>query len=410
MACTPFDAFRIATEHLDRDIYQRASWQDVWINLINRGTRPKGIGLTRSTFTIGRSEPTTDEPEFEAVSVTDGETYTGACGTTYNDVEVGFTEHTFSPEKFGWKGIIVCQDDLMIAHRMDDFLMKYVPAMTKNTRKTIGNRMAAIYTHYVPKAVVGTSMTFDTGGTGAPPASPVIELDKATCYLDQEHLDYTAAVLNEEGAMEPDTNGWITLGEDGPIYPLYIGQEASAQILVQNSDLRQDRRDADSGLGNAAMLFKRIGATKVIKNFRHVINLFPPRYTYNDGTGRYTRVPTWLMSATTKGKRGVINPAWRAADYEGLYVLTPWVFQSDIMQPQSTVGDMNWSSKSYVGEWEFITGGREICEDDTYDPRKKLGRHFAEFWHDPKPMYPEYGRSIVFKRCLSQQFPCTACS
>lgn len=381
------------------------------MNLIPRGTYPRGIGLVRSTFTIGRSEPTTDTPAFEAITVTDGGTYIGSCGITYNDMPVGFNESTYGPEKFGWRGPIICQDDLQIQHDMEGFLNLYVPALAKNVRKTIGNRLASIYSSFVPKAAATTDFHFVDGDPGIhPPTAPDLTLDEATCALDQSMLDYTAATLNEEGAFQPDDNGWITLGEDGPIYPLYIGQEMSNQLLLENAELRQDRRFADMGEGNAAMLFKRIGATKVIKNFRHVINLFPPRYTY--GGGAYTRVPTWVNNAGTGGLVSSVNPNWKnpaTAPYEAAYVLSPWVFKDEIMPPVNSAAGLNWMPKNYVGELMFITGGKEISTTDCYDPTKKLGAHFAEFRHAPKPIYPIYGRMILFKRCPNT-FNCTTCS
>lgn len=414
MACeNPFDAFRLATESLPKDIYVRASYRSIFMNLVPRGTFPTGAGLVRSTFTIGRSEPTTDEPTFVPVTVTSGQTYTGSCNTTYNDVPVGFQENTYGPEKFGWRGPIICQDDLMINYNMEDFLSLYVPAISKNTERTISNRFASIYTSFVPKWVANTDFHSVAGDISAhPPASPDLTLDKSLCFLDQLMLDQVAATLNEEGASDPDTNGWITLGEDGPIYPLYIGQQASAQLLLENSELRQDRRFADMGEGNAAMLFKRIGATKVIKNFRHVINLFPPRYTYDANTGAYVRTPTWIMPSGTKGEVAEINPAWRAIEsspYEGAWVLSPWVFTSEILQSIASAAGLAWSPKNHVGEWQFIVGGKEISTTDCYDPLKKLGAHFAEYWHSPKPIYPVYGAFIIFSRCPGSTFPCANC-
>lgn len=413
MACeNPFDAFRLATESLPDDIYVRASYRSVFMNLVPRGTFPRGAGVVRSTFTVGRSEPTTDLPEFEEVTVNTGETYTGACNTVYNDIGVGFQEGTYKPEKFGWRGPIICQDDLMINYHMENFLALYVPAISKNTERTISNRLASIYTSFVPKWVANTDFHSVAGDTSPPPpVAPDLTLDESECFLDQEMLDHLAATLNEEGASDPDTNGWITLGEDGPIYPLYIGQEASAQLLLQNAELRQDRRFADMGEGNTAMLFKRIGATKVIKNFRHLINLFPPRYSYQ--AGEYVRTPTWVMNAGTKGVVAEVNPNWRsttASPFEGAWVLSPWVLTSEILQSVSSAAGLNWSPKNHVGEWQFIVGGKEISTTDCYDPLKKLGAHFAEFWHAPKPIYPIYGAFIIFSRCPGNTYPCTSCS
>lgn len=414
MACTnPFDAFRLATESLPRDIYVRATYRSIWMNLVPRGVFPQGAGVIRSTFTAGRTEPTTDEPSFNAVTVNTGGVYTGSCGVTYNNIAVGFNEGTYKPENFGWMGPPVCQDDLMINYNMENFLALYIPAISKFTERTISNRYASIYTTLVPKWVANTDFHQVAGATTSPPPqSPNLTLDQSSCFIDQEMLDTVAATLNEEGASDPDTNGWITLGEDGPIYPLYIGQETSAQLLLQNADLRQDRRFADMGDGDASMLFKRIGATKVIKNFRHVINLFPPRYSYANGA--YVRTPTWIMPNGTKGQVADVNPAWRdpvQSPFEAMWVLSPWVFTSEILEPVNAAAGLTWTPKNHVGEFIFVTGGREIFNDPTcYDPLKKQGAHFAEFWHAPKPIFGIYGAWIVFKRCPSAAYPCTQCA
>lgn len=412
MACpAPFDAFRVATESLPDIAYLRGTFMDPFTNLILRGEYPRSAGLTRSTFVIERSEPTTDEPAAVPVTLTSGGEYTGSCANDYNDVNYGFTETTFSPERIQWKGPIICQDDLFFTYKSEMFLEKYIPAMSKNIVRQIANRMTAIYTHFVPKAVANSSFSYSAPGTGTPPTSPSLNLALANCELSQEMLDATAIELNEEGAFEPNTNGWITLGEDGPIYPLLIGQQMSQNILLDNSELRQDRRFADEGKGDASMLFKRLGASRVIKNFRHIINPYPPRYSF--GVGGYTRVPTWDMDAATKGFGAVINPDWRStttAPFEAALVLNPWVFRSQVIRPVNSAAGLNWSPKSYMGELVFRVGGALIEDPPCYDPQMKLGRHFAEFMHAAEPIFPEYGRWIIFRRCPANTVNCITCS
>lgn len=408
MACpAPFDAFRLATESLPDIAYVQGTFRDIWMNLIIRGEWPQSAGLVRSVFNIGRSEPTTDEPDFDPIVLSDGDTYTGSCGTVYNEINYGYNETTYGPERFGWKGPPVCQDDLIFNYKAAMFLEKYIPAMTKNTLRTIGNRFAAIYAHFVPKAVAADDFGFGDPGTGTPPQHPVINLGPTDCELSQSHLDITAEELNEIGAFEPNTNGWIELGETGPLYPLLIGQAMSNKILLNNAELREDRRHADSGKGDMAMLFQRIGATRVIKNFRHLVTVHPPRYTW--GIGGYTRVATWEMVAGTKGFVARTTAAWRNAAYEGAYVLNPWVFHSEAIRPVNSAAGLNWEPKSYMGELSFETGGERIFDPPCHDPRHKLGRHFGEFAHAPKPIFPEYGRLIIYRRCLDNA-GCETCS
>jgi hypothetical protein len=403
MACdTPFDAFRMATEALGDDIYYQASFRDIAINLIPRSEFPRGIGLTQSTFTLARSEPTDDLPDFDPITVSDMAGPAGLCATTYQDVPVGFTERTYTPEKFGWKGPVVCSDDLIYNFKAERFLSGYIAAIGKHTIRTIGNRLWAIYDHLVPKFVANESSTTVAGGTGAPPKVPGLTLPISLCHLDQSMLDSQAIELMEVGATDPDSNGWINFGDEGPIFPLLIGPQASKNLQLNNAELRQDYRWADP-----MPLLKRLGATRVIGNFRHVINLFPPRYNY-DGT-KYVRVPTWLMPAATKGQKAVINTEWEQADFEGARILSPWVFHDEVIRPVNAAAGVTFGPKNYMGEWQFVVGGDNISTTKCFDPLQKLGAHFAEYHHAPRPIFPEYGRLLIFKRC-QQNFACTTCS
>jgi hypothetical protein len=126
MAClAPFDVLRMKVEDLGPTLYLRASYKDPWLNLVNRDTWPVGAGLVRSAFTVGRSEPATDEETWVAVAVTSGGTYAGSCGVTYNQTYVGHLEVTYKPEQFGLVGPLVCQDDLTLHWNSQDFWEKY---------------------------------------------------------------------------------------------------------------------------------------------------------------------------------------------------------------------------------------------------------------------------------------------
>lgn len=417
MACaSPFDAFRLATENLNDELYRRASYRGIWINLIPRSEYEQGTGLVQSTFTVGRSEPTSDEEAWSRITgstVTGGVTVgaSGACSVAWNDTTWGYLERTYSPEQFGLRGPIICQDDLIFNFNAERFLEAYLQALAKRSQRSLENRLQNVYAHLVPKYVATASFPKTDGGSftnGVAPTSPTLTgLPVATSQLTQEMLDTVAASLNELGASDINSSGWINLGDDGPIYPLYIGQLASQQLQLNNAELRQDWRWAEP-----MALIKRIGASRVINNFRHVINLFPPRYNYI--AGNYVRINTWLMPSVaphaSKGNVAIINPQWLTAAYEGAYVLNPWVFHTEIVRPVNSAAGLNWSPKNYMGEWQFHTGGQEIDENACYDPTKKLGRHFAEYKSANRPIFPEYGALIIFKRCPVSNFSTVTCA
>ena len=415
MACTtPFDVLRAKTEDLGPTLYVRASWKDIWLNLIPRGDYPNGAGYVRSTFQIERSEPGSDEETWNEIKPIAQETPDGACDVTYNQAYVGMHEDTYEPEGFGLVGPLVCQDDLAMYWMSQEFWGKYFQALEKRNKRSISNRLGNVFRQYVPKASANASFHFHDGdyATQSPPAAvDLTDLAGAnlpTSELTQEMLDATAVELMEEGADEPDSNGWITYGADGAEFPLYIGSWMSHRLLLNNSELRNDFNNSFSGSKNANPVLQRLGASRIIKNFRHVINRFPARWTLNL-QGVLTRVPTFVVSAIVAGGKGysvAINPDWRdpeEAPYESVEVLSPWVYTEEILKPVNTAPGMKWTPQNYFGEWDFVTGNDALLGFDdctgVQDPKHKKGRHFAEYRHALKPIYPVYGRLILFKRC-----------
>lgn len=413
---------------------------------------PMGAGIVRSAFTIGRSEPSTDEESWPAITAG-----VNTCSVTYNQVYVGHLEVQYKPEAFGLLGPLICQDDLTLNWKSTDFWEKYFQAMEKRNNKSIINRLANIYYNYVPKwsaQASGFSPPVAGNFNLVQPAPTAVDLngDTAgstaatlpTCILGQDHLDSVAQNLMEIGATDPDSNGWITWGPEGPIFPLQIGVEMSNRILLNNSELRRDYRSAFEAFGDANPVIARMGASRVIKNFRHVITLTPPRwayvapgntitlvpatgtvaavtYTNSTGSSRFVRVPSYYMAAdstnATKGRVALINPQWQnpsIASIEGAAVLSPWVFHEEVLRPVNSAPGMKWTPQNYYGEWQFVTGidalnGFPDCANPPQDPTHKLGRHVAEYRHAAKPIFPDYGALLLYIRCAAD-WDCAQCS
>ena len=407
-------------------LYQRASWKEPWMNLVPRSDWPMGAGLVRSAFTIGRSEPSTDEETWSAIQTTSGSTFVGSCNVNYVQTFVGYKETTYAPENFGLVGPLVCQDDLTLHWNSKDFWEKYFQALEKRNQKSIINRLANIYMNYATKVIPQTNGTVTevAGNVATQPPGSAVDMSGVTtppsCGLSQDILDVEAITLSEIGADTPNTNGWITQGESGPEFPILIGQGASNQILLNNAELRSDYRQAFMGWGDANPVIQRIGASRIIKNFRHIITRFPPRWMITDSSNALVRVPTWLMDSSstnaTKGQVAIVNPAWdnpQIAAIEGAIVLNPWVFTEEVLQPVNAAPGMKWTAQNYFGEWRFVTGNDALLGfpgcSGVQDPTHKLGRHFAEYRHAGKPIFPEYGRLILYKRCPST-IDCVTCS
>lgn len=307
MAVTIFDAFRVATESLSSDVYRNATWSSVWLNLIERGEYPLGAGTTRSAFTVANQQPQYDDEAWNTIT-TSGGSLVNSCLTTYTQSGAGVQEVTYVPETFGLQGPILCKDDLSLEFNAMTFLPPYVEEITKRAKKSWENRYASIYEQISPKYLATSARTYtvtNTQGTiatssgckvtsGTPAVNPATALSGMTAGvtltsmptngvvsdINQYILDNIALELMYNGATNPDSNGFITLGNDGPIFSLYISPDASSRIIQEdtNTGLRTDLRYKDHA--TPSDLLKRIGANRVIKNWRHVPDLFPARYGY----------------------------------------------------------------------------------------------------------------------------------
>lgn len=410
MACPNVtDLLRAKAESLGEKLYQRASFKSPILGAIPRADYGLGEGYEKSTFTIGRSEPASDEETWVAIAAVNSDN--GPCAVTYNAVTNGHKENKFKPSSFGLKGPVRCVQEFEMNWKSQDFWTAYMGALEKRSKRSIENKLLNTYMQYSYKASANSTITWYAGDITTQPFTGTVtttDLDGANIplsMLTQDMLDQTALVLNEEGADAGDTNGWVTLGNDGPIYPLLIGQEASFNILMNNSEVRADYNASYQGAGEVNPVIKRMGANRVIKNFRHLINPFPPRWKVDGGL--LVRVPTWVMSTdaanATKGSVAVINSDWRDASvaaYEAAVVLNPLVMTEEVLRP---AGLSEFGPQNYYGEWAFVTGNDAVLGMDScqglQDPLHRYGRHFAEYRHACKPIFPEFGRVILFKRC-----------
>lgn len=413
--CAPFDCLRYALEGLDDYIHREAHYDSIWLNLIQRGTFPKNQGTNMVTFGIGKVEPTTmvgnnwhtinlssvgNEANLDSLS--------DLCSKSFSSVRPGRIEANYNPERRLLCGPEICADDFDFSHDPDGFIAGYVDEITMRARREWEYNYAYHHDRLSKKAIAVPA--FDTNQYNQ---ETLVDLPEATCILTQDHLDAAAYKLIRDGANRPDEAGFITLGEAGPEFSLYIGPEMSNTLIQQNAELRTDVR-----YGAPTELLKRIGATRVLKNFRHIIDVFPPRYTFANGT--YTQVAPFTdvdnvdPTKPTCGMYQDVNPDYEAAEFEGVRILSPKLFTSEIVQARTSAGGITTGPKNYLGNWKLVIGKYHWdCNCSCYgDPLDNYAKHFAIFAHAPKPnplgMF-KYGWLIIYKRCFNN-IECPVCS
>jgi len=399
MACnTIFDGLAIATEHLSKTVQRKASHNNVWLTAMPRGTFPQNVGTEMTTFTIENSEPivaeswtTISNTSFVPTSGITGE----LCDKTFTDVDVGFSTRAYKAERFLLSGPTLCQDSLTFRHNPDVFIRGYVEELVKRSKRSLEIKMQDEYHKWAAKAYVtaadglvvndsaiGESIQNVSSGT-------VTETD---VILKQDHLDSAAVSLIEGGATEGDSNGWITLGDGGPLFPLLIGMEMSNKLQKESGTAY--RTDLNYGAPNE--LLKRIGASRTLGNFRHIPITVPRRFSF--AAGQYTEVlPYVAADASGGGKKYSINSAWKTAAYEAATVLNPAVYTMEVVKPVNSSGGLSWSPEDYSGNWKWVRGGANISVDCA-DPLENFAKHYCQYEAAWRPSVPEHGLTIIFKR------------
>lgn len=403
-ACpTPWQAIPVATEALSKEVHRKASWRSIWLNYITRGTFPKNRGVTITDFIIGNSEPTSSEETWTELSLSENQVLAGAarqCAATYTDVDVGYNVKTYVPRKIGLAGPVICREDLYFAHNPIQFMAQYYRELVKRAKRTWELEFQNRYIRFADKIIarpggltpIGMSVSWGSIQT------------VPTSQLTQSILDTAILTLMEAGATDAD-NDQIELGPDGPIFPVVIGVDAIQKLLVNETERRTDLRYMETGMGEKSQLLKRLGATRVLKNARIIPDLLPPRYSFTPGVG-FSRVATWEMVAGTQGFVAQLTSAYKNAGFEAAVILHPQVLVAEMIEPDGA--GLDWDPNNYMGEWLWKTGG-EISTTYCFDPKKNYGRHFADFFYAPRSLYPNFGLSIMYKRCTGDQ-TFTGCS
>lgn len=395
-ACpSAFEALRIATENLPNTIYRKASQSNFWTGYIQREEFPRNKGVNQTVFVVGNSEPYTNSEAWTDISLTSNVIST-MCSPTYADVDVGYNETTYAPRRFGLAGPVICRETLGFAHEPALFLRQYQNELVKRAKRTwefeLRNRATALYA----KAVAGTQFEVVTGTTTFPNIP-------SNSQLTQDMLDEAAQYLIDAGATDADQE-WVELGPEGPIFPLVIGNLAAQRLTTNMPERRADERYADMGMGPNAALMKRLGARRVIRNFRIVPVVLPPRYNFT--AGQYVQVATYESVNSSEGTVARISSDYKNATYEAAFIPHPMAFSAAVVRPDDA--GLDWSPLNYMGEWVWLTGG-QISTTYCFDPMKNYGRHFANFMYAAKPVFPEFGIAIIYKICPfdGAYAPCT---
>lgn len=391
MACTELTAFRMAVESLEDGVLESPTFarMNYFRNLFPTGEFVQNQGTTRSNFTIKPSMPSADQSLWTTVAVSGGISTPG-CDPTYEDIGVDFFERTYSPKQRSFRGPVICREHFQYQHSIDTFIDGYIFQMRQY--------LAATWEFGLRGDVMRLGDWFVDGvkyaGSNAAATAP-----KAYQGLTQDMLDIVATDRIGIGVTQGTSNGdYVINGNAGPIYPLYVDMNDSQQILKANPHMRDDARFASEGAQGSGDygLWRALGSTRTIGNFRHVTTNIAPRFNWTGGTG-YIAVSPYKDITAVGTDQEILTTAYKNAPFAAALQAVPSGFRVEAVRPQ-TAG-LNFNMENYNGELEFITGGERICNPAIYDPLHEKGRHFAKIIYAAAPQYPHNLGVVVYKRC-----------
>jgi hypothetical protein len=179
-----------------------------------------------------------------------------------------------------------------------------------------------------------------------------------------------------------------------PIFGLIASDETIFSLLHADPKFREIINWSYQGAQQGNPLLKAmgdLGLNERYYNFMPIVDMFPRRFD-NVG-GVLTQIKSHIESPAADGVRSDVNPDWEAADFEEIVF-----FNSKVMEWQvpsvSGVSALGLPSQSYTGDVQAIVPPR----GDSCDPLQKNAYWLAEFMAGIRPMFPEYGMTLLIKR------------
>lgn len=395
MACEAIkNAFYALTGQISPRLFNRISLRDPWVNYVQKGEWPQGMGFTINSMTLERTL-TDSETGTEWVAATpsgDGDTATTAnnCLPTPEILKFGQTLRSFTMYRRNIQTENFCINDLQNDFMISQVLSNVMDQLETVTEWVWSNRFQNEYLSLAAHKVTEKSAGFNINGTsfnvaGDPPTSRLLNGTLEQIYM-QLVMDGAAA-----------TSGAIGLGvNDQPIFALFTDANTSRDLIRQDPELRMDFRYADPD-----KLINPLGTPYSYNGYKHVWIKFPPRY---DAAGNRV-YPYNAPTATTKGWKRDINTAYLYAPYQISFIFIPTVYTALYERPSTNPGGgIKFDYASHMGEFQFL-----VIPDKECNPRGELGFFDALFASASQPGQVNLGWAILHLNCPSLRTPLPSC-
>lgn len=348
------------------------------------GRFPQGLGSTINNLTIERVLSTSIMDAWTATSQNNGTGIVNTgCIPSPTALEFGHTTRSFSLETAAWMTPCVCLDDLKTPFSVQQQVSKTVQALTEFTAITLDYRYRASYT-----TIAGSVNQIVSLRPNLPTNTAInAALPPPTGSMTNDILDKFARLEDRNGGGR----GSFGMENGVPLYAWITSDDASRDILRNNSELRQDIR-----FGQPSQLLAPLGIERNFGRYYHVIDPFLPRYTYSVGT--WTQVFPFVSSNTSFGIKWEPNPDYEAAPYELQFLFHRGAMEIDVQQTGPDIPDAPFTDRPEYYTMEFIWLNIPNMTDN---PLGKIGRWLAIGTNAVQPLEPQLAWAFMVRRCTT---------
>jgi len=400
MPCTGISDIvtRETGRYMPGEIFRRNFGTSPWTpgGLLERGLYPAGLSEVISNLVYGRSAPTDVNAQGWAnITVVDGQEG-GACLPPTTKINIGSTPRTFRLQRKAIEGPDFCAEEFRSVFDLRKQLDSISGIMAERMR--IEWEEYNRYQYFLntqTKVVVDscTSPTEDTSLASEYPAGCPTETI-GFGFLDRYKYD---AIRNGAAASSILQNG-------EPMLTIIASPEWIRNFMVQNADIRQDIRWADSGKGNSARLLRALGVNSTYGGYILIADLFARRFTCEGGVA--TTVAAFEDAAATKGTTSQVSAAWKVAPYDELFIFDSQVMKQLVPQPiTNPAPNFRFDPVSYVGDIKVQNILNREC-----NPDGNILYHRAIMAASSEPMQTWKGYSFMQLRCDPACGNATSCA
>lgn len=382
------NAFTYETGRIGPDLFQRSVRKRPIIGLIaaNRGVWPHGMGVTIGNMIFERSMSTSTSDPWTTVAPSDGASV-NACLPGVTTVAFGQTLQTMTPQTMALETGYFCIRDILFDWQFAKNLEAVKGVLSERTSWEWARKYTAD-----TYAISGHNLTLTIGGVVDNGSSGYSTSNLPTAALDFGTLEEIYQAQYREGMSVQ----MFTLEDtQAPAGTIIVSDETYKNLLRNNPTLANQINYAWMGARDDNPLLpsgieKR---RKVFGNWVVFTDPYPRRFAFTNGA--YVEIPVWVSSATTKGNKQTINPAWLAAPYEESIVYHPDTYRSLAYNTVTNPAPgWNFDPINSMGEWSV----RNILERDCNPDGDQIFWR-AIFGDVAEPVNPEVGFTILHLRC-----------